>query len=63
MHKTRILVVDDEISITKLLRASLESRGYEVETAVDGEEALLKTGSESSGHYASGYHYAKIGWL
>lgn len=40
MNKTRILVVDDEISIVKFLRANLESKGYEVLTAMNGAEAL-----------------------
>jgi len=37
-----ILVVDDEPSIVKLVTATLESRGYEVIPAYDGEEALIK---------------------
>jgi two-component system KDP operon response regulator KdpE len=40
MKKTRILVVDDELSIIKFLRANLEARDYEVLTAMDGVEAL-----------------------
>ncbi len=36
----RILVVDDERQITRVLRSSLESHGYEVSTAQDGLEAL-----------------------
>lgn len=40
MYKTRILVVDDELSIVKFLRANLEARGYAVFTALDGAEAL-----------------------
>ncbi|HEY82458.1 MAG TPA: response regulator transcription factor [Dehalococcoidia bacterium] len=40
MVKTRILVVDDELSIIKFLRANLEARGYEVLTAMDGAQAL-----------------------
>lgn len=40
MVKTRILVVDDELIIIKLLRANLETRGYEVLAAMDGAEAL-----------------------
>ena len=36
----RILVVDDERQITRVLRGSLESHGYEVGTAGDGLEAL-----------------------
>ena len=40
MKKTRILVVDDEPSIRKFLRANLEAKDYEVLTAMDGAEAL-----------------------
>ena len=40
MKKTRILVVDDELSIIKFLRANLEAKGYEVLAAMDGAEAL-----------------------
>ena len=36
----RILVVDDERQITRMLRASLQSSGYEVLIANDGAEAL-----------------------
>lgn len=36
----RILLVDDERQITRVLRSSLESQGYEVAIAQDGEEAL-----------------------
>jgi len=40
MTKTRILVVDDELSIIKFLRANLESKGYVVLAAMNGAEAL-----------------------
>ncbi|MEE9201869.1 MAG: response regulator transcription factor [Dehalococcoidia bacterium] len=40
MAKTRILVVDDEISILKFVSASLRSAGYEPSLALDGQEAL-----------------------
>jgi two-component system KDP operon response regulator KdpE len=40
MKKTRILVVDDELSIIKFLRANLEARSYEVLAAMNGAEAL-----------------------
>lgn len=36
----RILVVDDEAQIARVLRASLTSRGYELRTASDGISAL-----------------------
>lgn len=43
---TKILVVDDEISISKLLEFNLEKAGYEVVTAFDGKQALDMVRSE-----------------
>ncbi|MFM7579665.1 MAG: response regulator, partial [Microcystaceae cyanobacterium] len=39
-HKERILVVDDEASIRRILETRLSMIGYEVVTAADGEEAI-----------------------
>ena len=39
-YVTKILVVDDEQSIVTLLKYNLETAGYIVEVAYDGEEAL-----------------------
>src|SRR5881392_1152994 len=36
----RVLVVDDEQSLRKILAATLQREGYEVEVASDGEEAI-----------------------
>src|SRR4030088_1591353 len=36
----RILVVDDEPQITRVLRTSLSSQGYDLRVANDGETAL-----------------------
>jgi len=36
----RVLVVDDEQSLRKILAATLQREGYEVQVASDGEEAL-----------------------
>ncbi len=36
----RVLVVDDDLSIQRVLVQTLELEGYEVATASDGEEAL-----------------------
>jgi two-component system KDP operon response regulator KdpE len=36
---SRVLVVDDELSLRRVVRDALEREGHEVETAVDGEEA------------------------
>lgn len=38
--RRRILVVDDEAQITRVLRRSLETHGYDVRVAADGEAAL-----------------------
>ena len=40
-HKEKILVVDDESSIRRILETRLSLIGYTVVTASDGEEALL----------------------
>ena len=41
MDKKRILVVDDEMSIVNILKVNLEKGGYDVLTAMDGEEGLI----------------------
>jgi two-component system KDP operon response regulator KdpE len=41
----RILVVDDEEQIRRALQRALAARGYEVEIAVDGEDALSTFGA------------------
>jgi twitching motility two-component system response regulator PilH len=38
----KILVVDDSPTELRLIESALEGRGYELETAMDGEEALDK---------------------
>lgn len=38
--KKKILVVDDEATICDLVRIRLEKKGYQVTTALSGEEAL-----------------------
>ena len=42
-HPPRILAVDDVSTNLDILRVRLESQGYEVVTAVDGEDALART--------------------
>jgi len=38
--RSRILVVDDETQITRVLKTTLGSQGYEVKTATDGEDGF-----------------------
>ena len=42
----KILAVDDEKSIIRLIEVNLKREGYEVVTAVDGKEALHKVAVE-----------------
>jgi two-component system KDP operon response regulator KdpE len=43
-EKSRVLVVDDEPQITRVLRTVLTSQGYQVRTAAEGEAALTSFG-------------------
>src|SRR6266568_4366132 len=40
VERSRVLVVDDEPQITRVLRTVLSSQGYQVRTAAEGEAAL-----------------------
>jgi len=40
MHRTRVLIVDDELAIIKFLKANLDARGFATLAATDGAEAL-----------------------
>jgi len=45
-ERPRILVVDDEESIRKVLAAILKEEGYEVDTAENGREAIRKSNED-----------------
>ncbi len=47
MMAKKILVVDDEIRVVTVIQKRLESVGYDVITAMDGNEALMKARSEN----------------
>jgi len=47
MDKKRILVVDDEPHLVRSLTFILGKEGYEVHTAIDGEEAIKKVREHS----------------
>jgi len=40
--RARVLVVDDEADLVRILQFGLQGIGYQVETASDGQEALKK---------------------
>lgn len=42
MSGRRVLIVDDEKNLVRILKMNLEDKGYKVETAFDGIEALKK---------------------
>jgi chemosensory pili system protein ChpA (sensor histidine kinase/response regulator) len=42
-----ILLIDDSLSIRKFVGRMLESAGYQVDTAVDGEEGLRKASAQN----------------
>ncbi len=44
---TRILLIDDSLSVRKFIGRMLQAAGYQVDTAVDGEEGLRKAALES----------------
>jgi len=41
-RRPQILIVEDEVALTTMLRYNLEKQGFRVEEAVDGQEALLR---------------------
>lgn len=47
MSKPRVLVVDDEPQMVGIVAYALETQGFEVVTAYDGEQALQKINSEA----------------
>ena len=46
MKKTKILIIDDEPGLIKMVRIRLEANGYEVVSARNGEEGIEKVKSE-----------------
>jgi DNA-binding NtrC family response regulator len=48
--KKRILVIDDDQALRILLQELLEEEAYEVETAIDGVDALAQLGRQREGY-------------
>jgi len=49
MANKKILVVDDEVQLVEMIKIRLESNGYEVITAYNGEEGVEKAIAEQPG--------------
>ena len=45
-NRKKVLVVDDESNIAQMMAMMLETRGYDVNVAGSGEEAIAKARSE-----------------
>lgn len=61
--KKRILLVDDEKNILKVMSASLKKEGYDVETARSGEEAIGKIGNNRYNLVITDYKLPRINGL
>ena len=59
MSAGRILVVDDDPQIRRVMRVTLIAQGYEVNDARSGEEALEKLRRESGGPRAARHEHAR----
>ena len=46
IQKRRVLVIDDEPSLTELLSLELDVEGYDVDIASDGAAGLIRSRSE-----------------
>lgn len=42
MQKTKVLLIEDEITLAKIIKDTLEMTGFEVQTAHNGQEGLAK---------------------
>ena len=47
METRKVLVVDDEKNIVDIIKFNLKKEGYDVVTAADGQEAILKAYTEN----------------
>ena len=59
----RILIIDDDSDMQKLLRAWLETAGYETVTAWDGEQALNSLGQSAFDLALVDYHMPRMDGL
>ncbi|RPI07831.1 MAG: response regulator, partial [Acidobacteriales bacterium] len=63
MTSKPVLVIDDDEAITSTVAIFLRSRGYSVDVANDGDEALRKAGSGSHGVILSDIYIDQVSGL
>src|SRR4029450_6231452 len=63
MDQSRVLVVDDEPQITRVLRTVLTSHGYQVRTAAEGEAALANFNEWRRGAVVTGVYMRRMDGL
>lgn len=51
VNPIHVLVVDDSAAVRKITKAKLETAGYKVDVAANGEEAFVKYSYNSQGYY------------
>ena len=56
----RVLLVDDEPHVSRVMKIALDRRGYEVEMARNGEEALARQRSEPFDVIITDYQMPKM---
>jgi len=63
MNNKRVLLVDDDEVVREVLRALLTKNGYQVDTAVNGKEALAKAGGGFFDHIITDLSMPVMGGL
>ena len=63
MIRQRILLVDDDPTLRRLLQAYLETRGHAVETAENGRDALTKLGQTGYDAVVTDYNMPEVNGL
>jgi two-component system alkaline phosphatase synthesis response regulator PhoP len=59
----KILIVDDDRVLTRLYKSAFEAGGFEVETAVDGEEGFTKAKSFKPSFIISDVMMPRADWI
>jgi len=61
--KIRVLLVEDEQTLSMIIKDTLEEKEFLITTAKDGEEGIAPFHADSSGYISCRCNDAKDGWL